>query len=191
MARFLMLVVVAVLALQFAVFSAQRGSTSAPVTERPLILEQNRGEVRVRRLRPGQAASWSNTVNMIKVDARNGGSRDMMIFSEALPPGITIKTHRHLHQDEFLYIGSGKAHVHVGNLEGDAHAGAIVFIPRNTWVSVKNVGDAPIALVYGFNGTGYDKYIRCETVPKGQPAPPISTQEWKKCVALGDVEFQQ
>ena len=89
-----------------------------------------------------------------------------------------------------LYIGSGTAHVHVGNIEGDAHAGGMIFIPRNTWVDVKNVGATPIHLLFAFNRPGFDRYLRCASVPKGQPAPPLSIADWKRCQLLGDVQYR-
>jgi len=75
-------------------------------------------------------------------------------------------------------------------LEGDTHAGGIVFIPRNTWVDVKNVGTTPIQLLFGFNSPEFNKYMRCTSVPRGQPAPPLSMDDWKRCELLGDVQYR-
>lgn len=90
-----------------------------------------------------------------------------------------------------MYFASGTAHVHVGSLEGEAQSGAIVFIPRNTWVSVANVGKTSIALLFAFNAPGFDRYLRCISVPKGKPRPPMSLEAWERCEQLGDVEYKQ
>ena len=60
--------------------------------------------------------------------------------TEVLAPGATLPKHRHLVQDEILLIQGGTAHVWLGDQERDLHAGGLVFIPANTWISGKNVG---------------------------------------------------
>lgn len=171
-------------------FSEGSRASNAPTAEHPLIIRQDQGEIRVRRSRPGQNPAMGHTSFTIKIDQRNGGSPDFWFATETLPLGAEIKYHRHLHEDEMLYFGSGNAHVRVGNVESDVHAGGIVFVPRNTWVDIKNVGMTSINLLFGFNSPKFDHYLRCASVPKGQPAPPLSMEEWKRCEQLGDVEYR-
>ena len=128
---------------------AMNATSKTPIIERPLIVEQDQGEVRVWRPLAKRVRKLSSFI--IKIDKQNGGSPDLWFGSESVPPGAAIRYHRHLHEDEVLYISSGLAHVHVGSLEGDAQAGAIVFVPRDTWVSVRNIGKKPIALLFAFN----------------------------------------
>lgn len=168
-------------------------AANVSTTEHPLITEQDQGEARVWRPLVGQsvpAGVQKLSVFIIKVDQHNGGSPDFWFGSENMPPGAEVQYHRHLHEDEVLYIGSGIAHVHVGSLEGDAHAGAIVFIPRNTWVTLKNIGKTTIQLLFAFNAPGFDRFMRCESVPVGQHAQPLTAQEDQTCTRLGDVEYR-
>jgi len=180
----------AVTAFAFAGSSQSRATSGTAIAERPLIIGVDQGEARIRRFRPGQNPGMARTPFTFKIDQRNGGSPDFWFATETLALGAEIKYHRHLHEDEMLYIGSGTAHVHVGNIEGDAQAGGMIFIPRNTWVDVKNVGATPIHLLFGFNRPGFDRYLRCASVPKGQPAPPLSIADWKRCQLLGDVQYR-
>ena len=170
--------------------STGTGAPKSAIVERPLIIAPDQGETRVRRSRPGQNPAMGRTPITIKIDQSNGGSPDFWFATETLPLGAEIKYHRHLHEDEILYIGSGTAHIHVGNLEGDAHAGGIVFIPRNTWIDVKNVGTAPIHLLFGFNSQEFDHYMRCSSVPEGQSAPPMSMSDFRHCEQVGDVQHR-
>ena len=171
-------------------YSEGAAVSNTAIAEHPLIIEQDQGEALVRRSRPGIDPAMAHTSFTIKIDEINGGSPDFWFGTATLPQGAEIKYHRHLHEDEILYIGSGTAHVHVGTLEGDAHAGGMVFIPRNTWVDVRNVGTRPIRLLFGFNKPGFDRYMRCTSVPKGKPAPPLSMSDWKRCEQLGDVQYR-
>jgi mannose-6-phosphate isomerase-like protein (cupin superfamily) len=171
-----------------------REAASAPTTERPLIVEQGQGEVRVWRPTASESPAEQNldkvTHFVIKVDRRHGGSPDFWFGTEILPAGSGIQYHRHLHEDEVLYIVSGSAHVHIGSLEGDVHPGAIVFIPRNTWVTLQPNGTTPISLVFSFNAPGFDDYMRCESVPLGQRPFLVTAEEDQRCMKAGDVQYR-
>ena len=167
---------------------------NARLSERPLIVKPAEGEMREWRPLPGQASAgtgWGNSnLFTIKIDRQHGGSSDAWFGTEDMPPGAEIPLHRHLHEDEVLYIPSGIAHAHVGALEGDAPGGSLIFVPRNTWVSIKNVGKTTIRLLFAFNAPGFDRYMRCESVPAGHKALPLDTQEDARCTKLGDVQYR-
>jgi mannose-6-phosphate isomerase-like protein (cupin superfamily) len=174
--------------------SAREGTASTPPAEHPLILAQDQGEVRVWRplvSEPGAEQKLDKVTHfIIKVDRRHGGSPDFWFGLETLPVGAGIPYHRHLHEDEVLYIVSGSAHAHVGSLEGDARPGAIVFIPRDTWVSLQPNSKTPVSLLFAFNAPGFDRYMRCEAAPVGQPSQPVTAEEDKRCMKAGDVQYR-
>src|SRR5215831_1676876 len=64
-----------------------------------------------------------------------------------------------------LLIQTGSAHVWLGTQERDVHAGAIVFIPSDTWISLKNTGNETINLAFVFSDPGFDEFMRCTSVP--------------------------
>src|SRR5215467_8756585 len=130
----------------------------------PLMLEKNEGEHRVRRPRETPIPTSEFT---IKIDRKNGGSQKMWLGTEEIPPGGIIGRHKHLGQDEILLIQTGSAHVRLGTQERDVHAGAIVFIPSDTWISLKNTGSEIINLAFVFSDPGFDEFMRCTSVPAG------------------------
>jgi quercetin dioxygenase-like cupin family protein len=107
----------------------------------PLILEKNEGERRFWRVESFPAPF------ILKVDPQNGGSSHLVLGIEDLEPGGKIETHRHPGSDEILFLQTGTAKVTVGELSRDVHAGATVFIPADTWISLANTGPDPIQLV--------------------------------------------
>jgi len=101
-----------------------------------------------------------------------------------------IPKHRHLGQDEILFLQTGNARVSLNDHDYDVHAGGMVFFPLNTWVSLRNAAVAPIELIFIFSAPGFDQYMRCTSVPEGEPAPPIPLDEVSKCAHEGHVEYE-
>ena len=153
-----------------------------------LILEKGEGEHRVRRPRETPVPTGPFT---IKVDRRNGGSQKMFLSTEEIPAGGLIPRHKHLGQDEILLIQTGSAHVWLGTQERDVHAGAIVFIPSDTWISDKNTGNEIINLAFVFSDPGFDEFMRCTSVPAGDsPSTRVSRDEFRDCQHRGHVVYQ-
>jgi quercetin dioxygenase-like cupin family protein len=125
---------------------------------------------------------------MLKVSPKNNGSQHLVAGTELLAPGAALPKHRHLLQDEILLIQSGTAHVWLGDEERDLHAGGLVFIPANTWISGKNIGTEPIALTFVFSAPGFEDTMRCNSVPAGETPTRITPEQQTECAHLGHAE---
>lgn len=160
--------------------------SATPVMTKPLILEKNDGEHRVRRPRETPMPTADFT---IKVDLQNGGSQHLVFGTENIPPGGQIARHKHLGQDEIVLIETESAHVWLGSEERDVHAGAVVFIPSDTWIGLKNTGGENMSLAFVFSAPGFEEFQRCISVPAGSPASPLSKEEFKACQHEGHIAF--
>jgi quercetin dioxygenase-like cupin family protein len=152
------------------------------------VLEKDQGEVRVRR--PREKMSNPTSEFILKITPLNSGSQHLVLGTETIPPGGIIPKHRHLGQDEILFLQTGSARVTLDNKDYYVHAGAVVFFPVNTWVSLKNTGTDPIQLIFIFSAPGFDEYMRCTSVPVGQPVPPMALDEVRKCAHEGHVDYE-
>ena len=153
-----------------------------------LVLEKNEGEARVRRPRGSLPTPTGEFI--LKVTPENSGSKHLVLGTEDIPPGGVIPKHKHLEQDEILLIQTGTAHVTLDDKEYEVHAGSTVFFPAQTWVSLKNIGTDSISLVFIFSSPGFETNMRCSSVPAGQSAAPINTDELKACAHEGHVEYE-
>jgi mannose-6-phosphate isomerase-like protein (cupin superfamily) len=162
-------------------------SSSAAMSQanpKPVLLEKNEGERRIwREPPPGEFT--------LKVSPKNNGSQHLVFGTEEMVPGDEIPMHKHLGQDEIVFIEKGTAHVHVGNLERDLHAGGTVFIPAYTWVSIKNAGNENLSLLFVFSAPGFENLMRCESVLPNEKLTPISPEEHKKCDHQGHVIYKE
>jgi len=74
-----------------------------------LIMEREQGEKRVRRPREKMPSPTSEFI--LKVTPQNSGSQHLVLGTETIPPGGVIPKHRHLGQDEILFLQAGSARV--------------------------------------------------------------------------------
>jgi quercetin dioxygenase-like cupin family protein len=141
----------------------------------PLILEKNEGERLVFRPWPGHPKPGA--AFFLKVDPKNGGSAHLMFGTEDLPPGETIGTHRHPSADEIIFLQAGTARVHVGDSVRVVHAGATVFIPADTRISVSNIGRDALGMVFIFSAPGFEDFMRAVSVRERENNVPLSKAE--------------
>ena len=171
-------------------FSQSNQSRTTPSSEadaKPLLLERNEGELRTRRIHIDNSATASSQF-MLKVSPKNNGSQHLVAGTEEVAPGATLPKHRHLVQDEIVLVHSGTAHVWLGDQERDLHAGGLVFIPANTWVSLKNMGTEPMSLTFVFSAPGFEDTMRCNSVPAGEMPTQITPEQQRECAHLGHAE---
>jgi quercetin dioxygenase-like cupin family protein len=164
--------------------SAQSNSpTTSQAAAKPLLLEKNEGERRI----------WSEPPPgdfMLKVSPKNNGSQHLVMGTEDVAPGDEFPTHKHLGQDELVYIEKGTLHAHVGDLERDLHAGGTVFIPANTWVDIKNSGPETASIVFVFSAPGFEDYMRCDSVLPDEKVVPLSIDQQRACSHQGHVIYK-
>ena len=180
----------ALMMVSFCGFSQSNRSIAVPGAEavaKPLLLEKNEGELRTRRIHTDNTAPASSQF-MLKVSPKNNASQHLVAGTEELAPGAAITKHRHLVQDEIVLIHSGKAHVWLGDQERELHAGGLVFIPANTWISLKNTGAEPVGLTFIFSAPGFEDTMRCNSVPAGETPTTITPEQQEECAHLGHSE---
>jgi quercetin dioxygenase-like cupin family protein len=148
--------------------------TSANTTPSPLILEKPEGERRVRRF---SGNKMGTTPFILKVDPKNGASQHSVLFTEDLAPGASIPRHKHPGAEEIVILQTGTSRVHLGDIVKDVGAGATVFIPPGTWISVDNIGREPVSLIAIFSEPGYEEYMRAISVREGEDNSPLSKDE--------------
>jgi len=150
-------------------------------------LQKDEGEARIRRPREGVASPASEF--LLKIGPRTNGSKHLLVFTEEVAPGASIPRHRHHGQDEILLIQTGRAHVWLGDKEYDAQPGALVFIPADTWIRLKNTGKENISLVAIWNEPNFEEMLLCGSIPKGQTGTLLSREGVKDCYHHGDAEL--
>jgi quercetin dioxygenase-like cupin family protein len=164
--------------------STQSGRASASKPgPKPLLLEKIEGEQRIWRDPPPGGFT-------LKVSPKNNGSQHLVLGTEDLVPGDKIPRHKHLGQDEIVFIQSGTARVQLGDQERDLHAGGMAFIPAHSWVSIQNSSSEPVSFVFIFSAPGFEDHLLCVSVPANEKATPMTPEERKQCDHQGHVTYK-
>jgi mannose-6-phosphate isomerase-like protein (cupin superfamily) len=161
-------------------------STQSSASPTPLILQENDGERRLRRPQ-GPAGSESVPEFIIKIDKLNGNAEDFYVGYEILKPGGMIPFHKHHNSEEVVILEEGGATVTVGDKRSVTGPHAIVFIPRETWVSVANTGNGDIHLYGLFSRQGFENFLRARSVRPGEPLTPLTPEELRRATEEGHV----
>jgi len=112
---------------------------------------------------------------IFKVDPLSTGSDALVVGTEEMPPGNKIPTHKHLHEDEVIFVHKGSVRVTLAGREYDAGTGATVFIPHGNWIGMANVSSEPAMLLFLFNKPAFEQCLRAMSSRPGEtftmPAP--------------------
>ena len=178
---------IAVILIAVFVFQTRAAQSSSATTSqtvaKPLLLEKDEGERRIwREPPPGDF--------ILKVSPKNNGSQHLVMGTEDMHPGDEFPMHKHLEQDEILYVVKGTVHAHVGDQERDVHAGGTVFIPALTWVNVKNTETNTASVVFVFSAPGFEDYMRCDSVLPNEKVTLLSPEQMKACEHKGHVIYK-
>ena len=168
--------------------AAQSTQTTAQTQQlpTPLILQEADGERRLRRP-GGPTGSGSVPEFFIKVDKQNGSAEDFYVGYEILKPGAMIPFHKHHNSEEVVIFEDGGATVTAGNKQGVAGPHSIVFIPRETWVSITNTGRSPVHGYFAFSRQGFENFLRARSVLPGEPLTPLTPEEVRRAAEEGHV----
>lgn len=150
--------------------------TADGAASNPLILDADSGERRIRRT-AGIQANTLRAPFTIKIDHANGGSPDLVMGTEDIPPGQGIAAHRHKVADEILFIHRGRGTVELGERTRAVAEGATIYIPKDVRIVLRNTGTVPLSIAFIFSKPGFEDYLRDTSVPEGQPVLPMTDAE--------------
>lgn len=125
-----------------------------------LVVNDKEGEVL--RLRDGTA------IVRIKI-SKEQGAQSISFLSESFRPGDAAPIHKHMNEDEFLYVHKGSGLFTLGEKQYEVSEGAVAFIPKGIWHGTQNTGTENIEVRFGYSPAGFEGFFREVGTPIGQP----------------------
>ena len=108
------------------------------------------------------------TILRIKV-SKAQGSQSMSFLSESILPGEGIPVHKHLNEDELIFIHKGSGLFTLGEKEYAVTEGAVVVVPKGIWHGLQNTGKENLEMRFAYTPSGFEGFFREVGTPAGQP----------------------
>lgn len=121
------------------------------------------------------------TVLRIKI-AKTHGSNTMCFLSESILPGEGIPVHKHLNEDELIFIHKGTGIFSLGEKQYPVGEGAVAIVPKGAWHGLQNNGSENIEMRFAYTPSGFEGFFREVGTPAGQPFV-VRSKEEKRIIA--------
>jgi quercetin dioxygenase-like cupin family protein len=95
----------------------------------------------------------------ILVEPGATGTTAFTMGAQNLPPGGQVPTHRHPYE-EILFVYQGRARITVGGVPHEVGAETAVFVPRDVYHSIENMGNTELRLTFTLSPPGYENVFR-------------------------------
>ena len=96
---------------------------------------------------------------VITVDPSRAGT-SFAAGTETLLPRAEIPVHKHLEQDEVLFIHKGQGRAVLGEQSMLVLPGTILHVPRGAWHGLRNTGTGALQLVWLSSPPGFEVFVR-------------------------------
>jgi mannose-6-phosphate isomerase-like protein (cupin superfamily) len=112
----------------------------------------------------------------IKISKAQHGVDAISFCIEEQRPGSKMRIHKHLNNDEVIFIHGGEGTLTLGERAIAVKTGDIVFVPRGTWHGLDNTGKENLLMAFQYSPAGFEEYFIENGTLVGMP-PKEKTEE--------------
>ncbi|HYG20846.1 MAG TPA: cupin domain-containing protein [Ohtaekwangia sp.] len=112
----------------------------------------------------------------IKISAADHGIENISVCTEDIVPGRKIHIHKHLHNDEIVFIQHGTGTFTLDEKTIPVKTGTVVSVPRGVWHGLENSGTENIRMLFMYTPAGFEEYFVENGTVVGSP-PKTRTRE--------------
>ena len=115
----------------------------------------------------------------IKISKTKHGVENISFCTEDIIPGRKLRIHKHLHNDELIFIHKGEGTFTLDEEAIEVKTGTVVFVPRGVWHGLENTGKENIRMVFQYSPAGFEEYFIENGTLVGMPAKERTEEEYK------------
>lgn len=115
----------------------------------------------------------------IKISKAAHGIESISFCTEEMQPGRNMRIHKHLDNDEVIFIHKGQGTFTLGETLIEVKAGDVAFIPRDTWHGMNNTGTEPMLMVFQYSPAGFENFFIENGTVEGEIAKERTDDEYK------------
>lgn len=112
----------------------------------------------------------------IKVSKEKNNVDSISFCTEDILPGRKLRIHKHLYNDEIIFIHKGDGLFTLDEENIEVRTGTVMFIPRGMWHGLENTGSENILMTFGYSPAGFEGFFRVNGTLVGA-APNLRTEE--------------
>ncbi len=112
----------------------------------------------------------------VKISKKKYGVDNISFCVEEMVPGRKMRVHKHLFNDELIFIHKGEGTLTLNEELVEAKTGDVIFVPRGIWHGLDNTGSENLLMVFQYSPAGFEEYFIENGTPVGQPDK-IRTEE--------------
>jgi len=113
----------------------------------------------------------------IKISKKKYGIDNISFSIEDQDPGRKMRIHKHLYNDELIFIHKGEGTLTLDEKSIEVKAGSVAFVPRGTWHGLDNTGKENLLMVFQYSPAGFEEYFIENGTPLGMPAKERTEEE--------------
>lgn len=119
-----------------------------------------------------------NSPLSIKIARDQTGNQSFSLCTELIAPGQGIPVHKHLNEDELIFIHNGQGLLILDDEEFAVKEGSAALVPKGIWHQLTNTGSEVLTMVFSYSPAGFEGYFRELGSPAGTPWQPKTPEEF-------------
>lgn len=114
----------------------------------------------------------------IKISKARNGVENISFCVEDMPAGRKMRVHKHLNNDELIFIHKGEGRFTLDEEIIDVGTGDVIFVPRDTWHGLDNTGKENLLMVFQYSPAGFEEYFIENGTLAGMPSKERTKEEY-------------
>jgi len=106
----------------------------------------------------------------IKISKTKDAVEGISFCIEEMAPGRKMRVHKHLNNDEIIFIHKGEGTLTLDEELINVKTGDVVYVPRGIWHGLDNTGNDSLSMVFQYSPAGFEEYFVENGTPVGMPA---------------------
>jgi quercetin dioxygenase-like cupin family protein len=132
----------------------------------------------------GEAVLLRDGTAVVRIKiAKSQGAESICFLSESFRPGDALPVHKHMNEDELIFIHKGSGLFTLGDKEYPITEGAVILVPKGIWHGFQNNGSINIEMRMAYTPSGFEGFFREVGTPVGQTFVK-KTMEQRRSIAL-------
>lgn len=114
----------------------------------------------------------------VKISKAKHGIDNISFCMEDMTPGRKMRVHKHLNNDELIFIHKGEGTLTLDEEIIEVKTGTVIFVPKDTWHGLDNTGKENLLMAFQYSPAGFEEYFIENGTPVGMPAKERSEEEY-------------